>query len=100
MPGRSFSRRNKGIYMMRKMASVIAIAGMLALGACNKAPSAADNVRAAADNSADNIEAAADNTASNYQNAADAVQNAASNRADAVRDAGENRADRMEANHH
>jgi hypothetical protein len=92
----------QGDYMMRKVASVLAIAGLLALGACNKsnADKAADNVRAAAENTADNIEAAASNTASNLENRADAVTDAADNRADAVRNAAENKADRIESNSH
>ena len=69
---------------------MLAIAGLIALGACSKSPA----------------DKAADNTASNLQNQAAAVQNAAENRADAVRNAADNRADRMEStnrtsgNHH
>lgn len=96
------SRRQQGEFFMRTVASVLAVAGLLALGACNKSPAdkAADNVRAVADNVADNIQAAGDNAASALNNRADAVQNTASNRADAVRNAADNRADRIESNHH
>jgi hypothetical protein len=79
---------------MRRVATALAVTGLLALGACNRtaAENKAENVRDATENQADAIEEQADNagTASPQDNL--------QNQADEVRDAGENRADAIEAN--
>lgn len=73
---------------MKKIAFVLAAAGLMSLAACSKPTPAENNVEAVADtldNAADNIEAIADNTSNAV--AADAIDNAAEglhNTADAV----------------
>jgi hypothetical protein len=81
---------------MRRVATALAVTGLLALGACN---------RTTAENKADNAREAAENTAETWENKAEEARDAGENRAeamenkaDAARDAGENRADAVEAN--
>jgi gas vesicle protein len=81
---------------MKRLATALAVTGLLALGACNRTP---------AENNAANVRDTAENKAEAIDNQADAARDAGENRAevientaDAVRDAGENRADAIEAN--
>ena len=79
---------------MKRLATALATASLMALGACNNTPAEnkAENVREATENQAEAIEEQADNasTASPQDNL--------QNQADQTRDAGENRADAIEAN--
>jgi hypothetical protein len=92
-----------GSIRMKKIAFVLAAAGLMSVAACNKSPEAAaveNNADMLADNmemSADNMEAAADNTsnaaaAATLENAADNMNAAADN----VRDAADAKADNMQ----
>lgn len=81
---------------MRRVATALAVTGLLALGACN---------RTTAENKADNAVQAAENTAEAWENKAEEARDmgenraeAMENKADAARDMGENRADAVEAN--
>lgn len=78
---------------MKKFVSIVAIAALGMLAACNQTPAenAADQVRENAENTADAMEDKAD-TMSNEM-----AEDAMENRADAVRDNAENTADAMEA---
>ncbi len=87
---------------MKKIAFVLAAAGLMSVAACNKSPEAAaveNNADMLADNmeaQADNIDALADNTSNAtaeavLENKADNINSAADN----VRDAGEAKADNL-----
>lgn len=76
---------------MKKIFALTAVAGLVALSACNSSPreQAADNIEANADAVADNYEAAADNATT------EAGEHALDNKADAVRATGDNQAEDM-----
>jgi hypothetical protein len=79
--------------MMKKIALVLAAAGLVSVAACNRTPTeaAADNLSDNLEMQADNLEAAADNTSNaaeaaaltnaseNVENQADAVENTVEN---------------------
>jgi hypothetical protein len=77
--------------VMKKIFALSAVAGLVALSACNNTPreQAADNIEANADAVADNYEAAADNATT------EAGEHALDNKADAVRAEGDNKAEDM-----
>lgn len=79
---------------MKKIFAVAALAGSLALSACNNSPreQAADNIEANAEAAAENLEAAADNAMT------PGAENALDNQADAVRAMGDNQAEDMRTN--
>ncbi|MDB5713718.1 MAG: hypothetical protein JWO15_1115 [Sphingomonadales bacterium] len=80
--------------MKNRILTSVAIAGLIALGACNKHDTpAAENVADNYENVADNIEDVADNAAT------DNAQDVLENKADAVRATGENKADAIDAAH-
>jgi poly-gamma-glutamate capsule biosynthesis protein CapA/YwtB (metallophosphatase superfamily) len=83
---------NRRIFLMKnRILTSVAIAGLIALGACNKQTPAAENVADNYENVADNIEDVADNAAT------DNAQDALENKADAVRAMGDNKADAIDA---
>jgi hypothetical protein len=91
-----------GANRMKKIAFVLAAAGLMSVAACNKSPEAAaveNNAELVADNmemTADNMEVLADN--STNAAAADVLENVADNMnaaADNVRDAADEKADNM-----
>ena len=80
--------------MKNRILTSVAIAGLVALGACNNKTPAAENVADNYENVADNIEDVADNAAT------DNAQDVLENQADAVRATGENKADAIDATAH
>jgi hypothetical protein len=78
--------------MKNRILTSVAIAGLIALGACSKHDTpAAENVADNYENVADNIEDVADNAAT------DNAQDVLENKADAVRATGDNKADAIDA---
>ena len=76
---------------MKKMSVLAAVAGLVALSACNNSPreQAADNIEANAESVADNLEDAADNASTTA--GADAMEN----QADVTRNVGDQQAEDM-----
>ena len=76
---------------MKKFIALSAVAGLVALSACNSTPreQAAENIEANADAMADNVEAMADNAST------EAGEAALDNKADAIRAEGDNKAEDM-----
>jgi hypothetical protein len=84
--------KQEGFLMKNRILTSVAIAGLIALGACSKHDTpAAENVADNYENVADNIEEVADNAAT------DNAEDALNNKADAVRATGENKADAIDA---
>lgn len=76
---------------MKSIVTLVALAAVLPLAACNKSPS---------DKLADRVENAADNRADAMESNADALRNQAArldDRADKARDTGDSRSDAIEA---
>ena len=81
---------------MRRVATALAVTGLLALGACNRTPAEnnAQQVRDAAENKAEGEE----NKAAEVRETSDNRAEVHENKADAIRETGENQADAIEAN--
>ncbi|HYI47137.1 MAG TPA: hypothetical protein VEX35_01615 [Allosphingosinicella sp.] len=81
---------------MKRLATALAVTGLLALGACNRTPAEnnAAAVRDAAENKAEGFENKAEEARDSGENRAEGYEN----RADTTREAAENQADTIEAN--
>lgn len=81
---------------MRRVATALAVTGLLALGACNRTPAEnnAQQVREEADNKAEGEE----NKAAEERETGDNRAEVHENKADTYRATGENEADAIEAN--
>ncbi|TGX52652.1 hypothetical protein E5A73_13465 [Sphingomonas gei] len=79
---------------MKKIFALSAVAGLVALSACNSSPreQAADNIEANAEAVADNFDAAADNATT------PAAEQALDNTAAAIRETGDQKAEDMRTN--
>jgi uncharacterized protein YjbJ (UPF0337 family) len=86
---------------VKKFVTVLGLASLVALAACdsaqeNKVENAYENQADALDNQADNLEAAADNLTGSAENAAENAADKIEEKADATREAGEKAGDAIE----